>query len=89
MAVYRLNGMRLPRSSGDQYKAGESVSQKNLRRGDLVFFATAGGRRISHVGLYLGGGAFIHAPSRGRNILIYQLSDMYYRQHYVGARTYL
>lgn len=89
MAVYRLNGMRLPRSSGDQYEAGESVSPKNLRRGDLVFFATAGGRRISHVGLYLGGGAFIHAPSRGRNICIDQLSDNYYRQHYVGARTYL
>lgn len=87
-AVYRLNGLRLPRSSADQYQAGSPVDLDEARPGDLLFFATGGGRRITHVGLYLGHGAFIHAPSHGRTICEDRLEKDYYRRTFVGARTY-
>ncbi len=88
-AVYRLNGLRLPRSSQAQFEAGSSVELKEVRAGDLLFFATGGAGRVSHVGLYLGEGAFIHAPRPGQNIRRDDLSDRYYRNTFVGARTYL
>ncbi|HLO67563.1 MAG TPA: C40 family peptidase, partial [Holophaga sp.] len=87
MAVYRLNGLMLPRSSRDQYEAGESASR--LRAGDLVFFATGSGGEASHVGIYIGDGAFVHAPSRGRKISRSSLSDPYWRERYLGGRSYL
>ncbi len=88
-AVYRLNGMRLPRSSQAQFEAGNPVDLDRARAGDLLFFATGGGGRVSHVGLYLGQGAFIHAPRSGQGIRQDDLSDRYYRKVFVGARSYL
>lgn len=89
LSIYRLNGLRLPRSSRDQYEAGTPISVQALQRGDLLFFATSGAGRVSHVGVYVGDGAFIHAPSRGKNIRKEQFSDSYYQKTFVGARTYL
>lgn len=88
MVVYQLNGLDLPRSSRQQWKAGSPVKRSRLARGDLVFFATAGGRRVSHVGIYTGNGKFLHAPRRGRNIEVVSLSNAYYRKRYLGARSY-
>ncbi|WP_306589817.1 C40 family peptidase [Geothrix sp. 21YS21S-4] len=88
-AVYRLNGLRLPRSSQAQFDAGRPVDLEEARAGDLVFFATAGGDRVSHVGLYLGRGAFIHAPRSGQSIRRDDLSERYYQRAFLGARTYL
>lgn len=88
-AVYRLNGVRLPRSSRGQWKAGRPVKRSELLEGDLVFFATAGGKRISHVGIYVGDGKFIHAPRRGRKIRIDLLSNSYFERRYAGAKRYL
>lgn len=89
MSVYRLNGLRLPRSSREQFEAGSAVAADQLRRGDLLFFATNGTGQVSHVALYLGDGTFIHAPGRGRSICRESLSDAYFRKTFVGARTYL
>ena len=89
MVVYQLNGLDLPRSSRQQWQAGRPVTRSELSRGDLVFFATSGGRRVSHVGIYTGNGKFLHAPRRGRNIKISSLSNTYYRKRYLGARSYL
>jgi len=89
MVVYRLNGLDLPRSSGQQWQAGIPVKRGQLSKGDLVFFATLGGRGVSHVGIYTGSGNFLHAPRRGRNIRISSLSNAYYRSRYLGARSYL
>jgi cell wall-associated NlpC family hydrolase len=71
--VYWLNGTLLPRDAGQQWDVGEAVDTSNgfanIRPGDLVFFGdgeTSGGRAsIDHVGISLGGGTFIHAPSSG------------------------
>ncbi len=89
MAVYQLNGLLLPRSSYQQWLAGTPVSSKNLRLGDLVFFATGRRGKVSHVGIYIGNGRFIHAPSRGKRIRISFLKNPYFRPRYLGARTYL
>ena len=88
MVVYRLNGLDLPRSSRQQWKAGRPIKRSQLERGDLVFFATSGGRRVSHVGIYTGNGNFLHAPRRGRNIEIVSLANSYYKKRYLGARSY-
>jgi hypothetical protein len=89
MVVYRINGLDLPRSSGQQWKVGKSIGERQLQKGDLVFFATRGGRRVSHVGIYLGGNLFLHAPGKNRRIQTSSMSSKYYSSHYVGARSYL
>ena len=89
IVVYQLNGLDLPRSSRQQWKTGRPVKRNQLSKGDLVFFATAGGKRVSHVGIYQGGGKFLHAPGRGQKIKSAHLSDSYFRTRYLGARSYL
>ena len=88
MAVYRLNGLKLPRSSRQQWKFGRPVNPDQLSTGDLVFFATNGGSRVSHVGIYIGKNKFLHAPGRGRKIRISSMSNKYYNSRYLGARSY-
>jgi len=88
MAVYQLNGLRLPRTSVQQYTYGKLISKNELKKGDLVFFATSGGDNVSHVGVYIGDNQFIHAPSEGKSITTESLSSRYYKKRYVGAKTY-
>ena len=89
MVVYRINGLDLPRSSRQQWKVGLSINRRQLRKGDLVFFATRGGSKVSHVGIYTGGDKFLHAPGKGRQIQTASLSSKYYSARYVGAKSYL
>ena len=89
MVVYQLNGLDLPRSSRLQWKAGQPIKRDQLSKGDLVFFATKGGRRVSHVGIYLGDGKFLHASGRGQKIKSAELSNIYWKIRYLGARSYL
>ena len=89
MTVYRLNGLNLPRSSRQQWKAGKPVLRSQLSKGDLVFFATSGWKKVSHVGIYKGNNKFIHASGSGKKIRTDSLSGKYYNRRYVGARTYL
>lgn len=89
MTVYQLNGLDLPRSSWQQWDAGRPIGLDQLLKGDLVFFATSGGRRVSHVGIYAGENKFIHAPRKGKTIRTTSLSSTYYRKRYLGARRYL
>ena len=89
MAVYKLNGLILPRSSRDQYVAGTPISRDKLLKGDLVFFATAQGKKATHVGIYTGEGKFIHAPGKDKRIRIDSLTNGYFKTHFLGARTYL
>ena len=88
MTVYRLNGLDLPRSARAQFRTGKSVARSDIRQGDLVFFATARGSRVSHVGIYAGGDTFIHAPGRGKSIRTASLDNVYFRSRYKGARRY-
>lgn len=89
MVCYRLSGLNLPRNSRKQHRAGRWVPKAKLRQGDLVFFATGGGKRVSHVGMYIGEGRFIHAPRTGKTVRIEKLSNPYFTRTYMGGRSYL
>ncbi len=88
-AVYRLNGIDIPRVSRDQYKNGTAVKKTQLLAGDLVFFATQGGRTVSHVGIYVGDGLFIHSPKKGDTVRRERLNNSYWSKVYVGAKSYI
>ncbi len=89
MVSYRLNGLNLPRNSRMQFNAGHYVAKKKLQQGDLVFFATKGGKRVTHVGMYVGSGNFIHAPRTGKTVRIASLANNFWKKTYVGGRSYL
>lgn len=88
-AVYQLNGLSLPRSAAEQFRAGIAVPRDKLLKGDLVFFAPSPSRAISHVGIYVGEAAFIHAPGKDKKIRKDPLDSGYFKEHFSGARTYL
>lgn len=89
MTVYQLNGLNLPRVSQKQFEAGNHIDIDHLQKGDLLFFAKKGRNKISHVGIYIGDGKFIHAPSHGKKIRIDLLSENYFTKRFAGAKTYL
>lgn len=76
----------LPRSAADQAAASRRISKRQLRAGDLVFFNTLG-RPNSHVGIYIGEGRFINAPSSGGRVRIDTLSNPYFAKRFDSART--
>jgi hypothetical protein len=76
--VYNLN---LPRTANEQYDVCKKISRDNLMEGDLVFFNTRGG--VSHVGVYLGNGYFVHSSIRG--VMISSLNEDYYNRKYIGG----
>jgi hypothetical protein len=78
--VYATVGITLPHSSYAQWGAGRHVRRADLRPGDLVFF-----NNLSHVGLYLGHGRFIHAPHTGSAVAVAALTTGWYAQTYTGA----
>ncbi|SER67050.1 C40 family peptidase [Psychrobacillus sp. OK032] len=83
--IYKNNGVNLPRTAAGMYSTGESVKKANLAVGDLVFFNTSG-KGVSHVGMYIGSGKFIHA-STSKGVKIDKLNDPYYwGNKYVGAK---
>lgn len=81
----QVTGVTLPRTSKELARIGAPIARDDLEAGDLVFFDT---RRFafSHVGIYLGDGRFIHAPSRGSEVEIAELTNSYWRKHFNGAR---
>jgi cell wall-associated NlpC family hydrolase len=81
----RVTGRSLPHNSFEMARMGTSVSQDELQAGDLVFFNTRG-QRFSHVGIYVGEGRFIHAPSRGGRVHIVNMGDRYWVSRFNGAR---
>lgn len=78
-------GINLPRTAAEMAKVGKRVNINELQPGDLIFFKTMGGSRISHIGMYLGNNKFIQSPRTGENIQITDLSG-YWVKHYVGAK---
>ncbi len=86
--VYKKNGIQLPRSAKDQFRAGRKISRRTIKPGDLMFFRT-GSSRYSHVVIYAGKNRFIHAPSSGKTVSYDDLSKPYWKKRYVGAVTFL
>jgi cell wall-associated NlpC family hydrolase len=83
--VYRtVLGMDLPRVSRQMATTGQAVDRNALVPGDLVFFGLRG--RVSHVGIYMGEGRFLHAPSRGKNVRVDSLVSGYWSNRYMQGR---
>jgi peptidoglycan DL-endopeptidase CwlO len=79
MRAWEAAGVNITRTTNSQWAAVKHVSQSNLQPGDLVFFSG-----LSHVGMYVGGGKFIHAPHTGDVVKISSLSG-YYTSNFYGA----
>jgi cell wall-associated NlpC family hydrolase len=87
--VYReAAGLQVSGSAADIAKRGREIDRQSLRPGDLVFFNTLG-HAFSHVGIYIGDGRFIHAPSSRGKVRIEKMDNRYFAQRFEMARTYL
>lgn len=90
--VYRQVGISIPHGATSQYRGGTPVSREDVQPGDLVFIADpayCAGYPISHVGIYIGNGQFIHASSnRGEGVTISNIFTGHYGTYYAGARRY-
>lgn len=83
MYVFKKNGITLGRTCKAQYQNGAPISKSDLKPGDLVFFQNTYTTGLSHAGIYIGEGKFIHASSDG--VMISSLSNSYWTSHYYGA----
>ena len=84
-AVYRSHGVKLPRTAREQATRGQKVAFEDMQSGDLVFFHTTRAG-ISHVGIYIGDGKFVHSSSSGGGVRVDSITDGYYRKRFRGAR---
>ncbi len=86
--VYRdAAGISLPRSTRELIALrAPTVGRNALQSGDLLFFATSGGRTVSHAGIYVGNGRFVHAPSSGGTVRLDSLSNNYWQRTYLDAK---
>ena len=87
--VYRdMLDLRLPRTSRDLAAwQGPRIAPDRLATADLVFFGSGG--NVSHVGIYVGEGRFVHAPTTGGTVRLDRLDGPYWRDHYTGAKRVL
>ncbi|MER2088917.1 MAG: C40 family peptidase [Sporosarcina sp.] len=83
--VFKQSGISIPRTTGQQIAIGTAVSKSNLKTGDIVFFNTSG-KGVSHNGIYIGSGKFIHSSS-SQGVMISSINDpAYWGSRYIGAR---
>lgn len=85
-AVYSSLGLSLPRTAAGQFGHGMPVGEADLRPGDLVFFENTYKSGISHVGIYIGDGKFVHAAGRKKGVVVTAFAQPYYRNRFIGAR---
>lgn len=86
--VYRdAAGISLPRSTRDMITLrGPDIDRSQLQTGDLVFFATSGGSNVSHAGIYVGEGRFVHAPATGGTVKLDSLDKPYWQKAWLNAK---
>ncbi len=79
-------GVQLPRTAMEQYLNGTKIEAADMQPGDLVFFKNTYRHGISHVGIYIGDGHFVHACNTRRGVAVDDLNTPYYQNHFAGAR---
>jgi len=83
-------GVALPRTTVQMNAmSSPAVRREALQAGDLLFFATNGGRRVSHAAIYVGNQRFVHAPSSGGTVRLDSLANSYWQGTYLGAKRVL
>ncbi len=90
--IFKNFGITLERTSSSQGQNGTEIKRSELKPGDLVFFDTNGGHNaIEHVGMYIGGGRFIHASSgsSGKKVINSDMQEGFYNDTYMTARRYV
>jgi cell wall-associated NlpC family hydrolase len=85
--IFAENGISIPRGAKDQYKDGRKIKREYLKPGDLIFFETYA-KGVSHVGIWIGDGKFLHAESSDAGVTITPISIPYWDDRYYGAATY-
>lgn len=87
--VYNGSGIKLPRTTTAMSSMVRPTVRRNaLQTGDLVFFATSGGHKVSHAGIYVGNGRFVHAPSSGGVVRLNNLNENYWNKTFLlGKRV--
>lgn len=81
--------IRLPRTTTAMHRSSAAtIKLEALKPGDAVFFKGNGRGQVSHVGLYIGKGQFIHSPSTGKRVRIDSLSNSYWKKHYTTAKRF-
>jgi cell wall-associated NlpC family hydrolase len=83
--LYGQSGVALPRTAESQFEVGRGLRPRDIEPGDLVFFRTDGDR-VSHVGIAIGDGGFIHAPNARSQVRVDRLEAPYWADRYAGAR---
>jgi len=83
--VQQALGIVLPRSAEAMSRVGAAIERSALRAGDLLFFVTRR-KEVSHVGIYVGEGRFVHATSTGGDVRVSALGERYWSTRYAGAR---
>jgi len=83
------DGVALPRTATEQFYHGAPISMSQAQPGDLVFFKNTYKHGISHVGIYVGGGQFIHAANAHKGVRTDSLNSSYYQAHFAGLRRVL
>jgi cell wall-associated NlpC family hydrolase len=81
--AYRSNGYAVPRTSREQFNAARKIPLEQAVRSDLLFFRDQ--ENLSHVGIYLGDGRFVHAPSSGGSVRVEYIDAPYYQRHLVAV----
>ena len=81
--VHQSLGLAVPRTAREQYAAARRVSSDHLEAGDLLFFRFRT-REVTHVGIYVGEGRFVHAPQSGKPVTLTRVDDRYYHAHLAG-----
>ena len=82
---FKHAGVSVPHNTAQQRSASRRIKVSELQRGDLLFFDQEG-KKNSHVGIYLGDGKFVHAPSSGKSVRSDSLSSPYWKKHLSEAR---
>ena len=81
--AYEQAGYRVPRTSQELFRTARKISVSDADPGDLMFFQDQ--TKLSHVGIYLGDGLFVHAPASGQKVAVGSLDSAYYQQHLVAV----
>ena len=85
-AVKGIHNGRLPRTTSQWAQSSTPIAGRGLQRGDFVFFNTLGGR-YSHMGIFVGNGQFVHAPSKGGTVQRVRMDNVYFAKRFTEARS--